>query len=279
MSASSAIGKVSRSLRSLLLNEMTLDSVRVTVLAPDEPGGGDPRINLFLYKVQEHAALRNMDWQVKLGDPGRLVPPPLSLKLFYLMTAYAANQDESGNASAHELLGEAMRVLYQNPVVPDDYLGFDFAGARERVKVVLNSLDLEELSKIWSTFTQPFRLSVLYEVSVVQLDMLPEKERPMARRVETIGVPEIGAPFAPPCVDEIQPRNAPAGATITFQGRNLAGWKAYVSIMGRAITDGIDCASESFEATIPADLPPGFHEVRIDISSIFRRLFFYEVTA
>lgn len=86
MSASTAIGMVSESLRNLLVGEMTLSPpVNVTILAPDE-SGGDRRINLFLYKVQENPSLKNLDWQVKRGEPTRLVPPPLSLNLFYLMT-------------------------------------------------------------------------------------------------------------------------------------------------------------------------------------------------
>ena len=48
MSASTAIGLVSESLRNLLLAEWRLPTVaNVTVLAPDE-SGTDPRINLFL---------------------------------------------------------------------------------------------------------------------------------------------------------------------------------------------------------------------------------------
>ena len=72
MSASTAIGMVSESLRNLLVGEMTLTPpVDVTILAPDETGG-DRRINLFLYQIHESAALKNLDWQVKRGEPTRL---------------------------------------------------------------------------------------------------------------------------------------------------------------------------------------------------------------
>src|SRR5262245_6980972 len=64
MSASTAIGMVSESLRNLLVGEMHLTPpVEVTILAPDETGG-DRRINLFLYKIHESATLKNLDWQV-----------------------------------------------------------------------------------------------------------------------------------------------------------------------------------------------------------------------
>ena len=81
MSASTAIGMVSESLRNLLDKKMTITpKVDVTILAPDETGGAR-RINLFLYRILENSALKNLDWQVKLGEPSRIVPPPLSLNL------------------------------------------------------------------------------------------------------------------------------------------------------------------------------------------------------
>lgn len=278
MSTSTAIGMVSESLRNLLVGEMSLTpAVNVTILAPDETRGGR-RINLFLYKVQENPTLKNMDWQVKHGEPNQLVPPPLSLNLFYLMTPYAPNDPQTGNSTAHEILGEAMRVFYENPVVHEDYLADGLKDAREQIKIMLNTLELEELSRVWNTFTQPFRLSVLYEVSVVQLDMLSERERTIAQRVRQIGVPDVRAPFNPPVLESIDPASGPAGNVITVRGENLSGWKAYVTIMRRLILDGVDITGNSFQVTLPTDLPPGFHEVRVDVSHLYRKTFFFEVT-
>ncbi len=278
MSASTAIGMVSESLRNLLVGEMTLTpATNVTILAPDE-GGGERRVNLFLYKVQENPFLRNLNWQVKPGSPDRLVPPPLSLNLFYLMTPYAQNDPQTGNTTAHEILGEAMRVFYENPIIPQDYLVTGIKGAREQVKIVQNTLDLEELSQVWSTFTRPFRLSARYQVSVVQLDMLSESELIMAKRVRTIGVPDVRAPFSPPVVDSIEPMSGAVGAVITFQGEHLVGWRAYVTVTGKLILDGQALTGDTFTMTVPANLSQGFYEIRVDISHLFRRTFFFEVT-
>jgi hypothetical protein len=277
MSASTAIGMVSESLRNLLIGEMQLrPAVHVTILAPDE-GGGKQRINLFLYQVRENPAFKNMDWQLKRGSANTLMPPPLSLNLFYLMTPHAPNDALTGNATAHAILGEAMRVFYENPIVPEDYLADGLQDAREQIQIVQNTLDMEELARVWSTFTQPFRLSVLYQVSVVQIDALPASERPMPKRVRQIGVPEVRAPFSPPAVNEIAPLNGPAGTTITFHGQHLAGWRAYVRVIGRTILDAQELTQDQFTVALPADLPPGFHELRVDISHLFRKTFFFEV--
>lgn len=278
MSASTAIGMVSESLRNLLLGEMTLTpEVGVSILSPDE-SGVDRRINLFLYKVQESPSLKNMDWQPRLDDPTRLIPPPLSLHLYYLMTPHAANDQQTGNATAHQILGEAMRVFYENPILPDDYLVEEMSGAREQIKIIQNPFELEEMGTVWSTFAQPYRLSVAYEVSVVQLDMLPAKERTMAERVRQVGVPRVEAPFKPPVVENITPMSTTAGSTVTIEGSNLNGWRAYVSVMRRSILSGEELTGNSFTVTIPADLEPGFYEMRIDISHLARKTLFFEVT-
>ncbi len=277
MSSSTAIGLVSQSLRNFLVGEMQLSpSVDVTILAPDE-GGGNRRINLFLYQVQENPTFKNMDWQLKPGTADVLVPPPLSLNLFYLMTPYAQNDPQTGNATAHAILGEAMRVFYENPVVPQAYLADGLEDAREQIQIIQNTLDMEQLAGVWSTFTQPFRLSILYQISVVQLDALPASERPMPQRVRQIGVPDVRAPFSPPVVDEIAPLSGSTGTVITFRGQHLVGWQAYVRVMGRTILDAQELTQEQFTVTLPNDLSPGFHELRVDISHLFRKTFFFEV--
>jgi len=278
MSVSTAIGLVSASLRNLLVGEMRLSpAVPVTILAPDETGG-DQRINLFLYKVEENEFLKNQDWMLKPGDSGTVVPPPLSLNLYYLMTPYARNDAQIGNATAHEILGEAMRVFYENSVIPQTYLEADLKTAREQFRVVYNALDPEELSRLWSTFAQPFRLSVRYQVSTVQLDMLAAQQKPLPKRVRTIGKPGVQAPFNPPVVLGMTPASGPAGTAISFTGQNLAGWRATVMAADQTLLDQQSITGNTFNATIPAGTQPGFYDVRVDVSRLFRRTFLFEVT-
>jgi hypothetical protein len=278
MSAGTAIGMVSESLRDMLAGEMALTPpVNITILGPDEPAG-DRRINLFLYKVAENPFLKNQDWQVRPGSPGRLAPPPLSLNLSYLLTAYAPNDALAGNATSHAMLGEAMRVLHENPVVPHDYLVTGLEAAREEIRIMSAPLDLEDMSRIWSTFSQPYRTSSPYVVSVVQLDALPESERDLPQRVRTVGVPDVLAPFAPPVVTTMTPTTAPAGTPVTFTGEHLAGWRADVRVTGGVVVQGLELTGDSFTATIPTAAEPGFHPVKVAISGLFRRMFFVEVT-
>ena len=42
---------------------------------------------------------------------GDSAQPPLALNLYYMITAYAREQGDSGDIASHNLLGRAMRVL------------------------------------------------------------------------------------------------------------------------------------------------------------------------
>jgi hypothetical protein len=278
MSVSTAIGMVGESLRTLLEEEMSVTPVApVTLLAPDETGGGNRRINLFLYKIQENTFLKNKDWEVSRTNPARVVPPPLSLNLYYLLTPYAQNDLQTGNTSAHEILGDAMRVLYQFPVVPGEHLAPGLADAREQIKIMQMPLDLDEISKVWSTFSTPYRLSVMYEVAVVQLDPA-DGEQDMPTRVSSIGVPDVRAPLSFPKVSSITPVSGPVATIITINGDALDGWRAYVDLGNQRIADGVDISGDSFTVTVPAGMAAGFHRLRINISNLHRSTFYFEVT-
>lgn len=279
MSDSSAIGMVGESLVNLLEGEMqSTPSVDVTVLAPDENAQGNRRINLFLFKVDENTFLKNKEWEVSRTNSGQITAPPLSLNLHYLMTAYAQNDQQTGNTSVHEVLGEAMRVMNEFPIIPDAYLVSGLNGAREQVKIMLKATDIDEISKVWTTFSEPYRLTVPYEISVVQLDQSPTTIRELPTRVTTLGIPTVTSGFVAPLINVMTPQVGPVGATVTFNGENLDGLAAYVTIGGRRIADQQNITGSSFDVTIPGDLEQGFHQVRVDISHLYRTTFLFEVT-
>jgi hypothetical protein len=170
-----------------------------------------------------------------------------------------------------------MRVFHDNPVIPSSDLAAGLLDAKERIQIFPNPLDLDELSKLWGTFTQPFRTSVLYEVSVVQLDHPAEAQQPVPKRVRTVGTPEIRAPFAPPTVDAVTPVSGPAGRTVTVSGTHFTGWQASVWLSGNPLATAVPLTADTFTVTLPAGLAQGFYELRVDVSRLTRRTLFLEV--
>jgi hypothetical protein len=267
------IGLVSQSLKTLLETEMT-SGADVTLLSPAETSGQTTRVNLFLYRVAVNPFLGNREWQPKPGTTTAVVPPPLVLDLFYLLTPYAALDPELGQVDAHDLLAEAVRVLYQFPIVPEDKLATGL-GAGE-IKVTLHTEDVEEIGKLWTALNQPYRLSAIYEVSFAQIPVPVEVSVP--RRVERTEV-EVVAADRRPVVARMAPRQGPAGTTVQFSGHGLAGWEPTVTIGG--VSAPVETPLEHddrFTVDVPAALAPGIYEVDVGVPGMTRLRDIFEVT-
>lgn len=266
------IGLVSESLKNLLEAEMS-SPAKVTLLSPAESSSHQKRINLFLYRVAPNPHLYNRDYQPKPGAPNVLVHPPLALNLFYLMTPFAQLDPETGEANAHLLMSEAMRVLHENPVVPPSALEPPLTQAH--VKITLHSADIEELSKVWTSLDKDLRLSAIYEVSFV--DVIARREVPLPPRVTKADV-TVTATDRRPSIMGIAPRSGPAGTVIQITGSDLAGWKATVRIGGEVPLNRVPIADDThFDAVVPA-LSPATYEVEVDVSGLARFSGFFEVT-
>lgn len=180
MSNSLAIAAATATLRNRLLSAVplrdpTLADLEVTTQPPDlaRKGVTKAQLNLFLYQTVVNAAWRNMP-PPRQARPGEAAAPPLALNLHYLVTAFGRGESDNDSVS-HRVLGGAMGVLHDHAVLdPDDITaalsGNDLATQVERLRVTALPLSLEEMSKLWSAFQSPYRLSAAYEVTVVLID-------------------------------------------------------------------------------------------------------------
>jgi hypothetical protein len=193
-----AINDVTRGIRRLLHSQLVrVSSSAIVSLLP--PGDTLPQVsgvNLYLYRVSESPFTKNRPW------PGDRTTPPsdrptLGLQLHYLLTPLGAPPTDASfgeGDDAHTMLGLAMLTLQENPVLNDAHLptlpagsglnatpGFDadvvlpgyLLNSYEKIKVMLSPVGVEDLSKIWATINQPYRLSVAYEISLVEITPTP----------------------------------------------------------------------------------------------------------
>jgi hypothetical protein len=154
--------------------------VPVILAPPDVPvsGGTGARVNLFLYRVTEDAQLKNQEI-LGAGNPADYGQPPLSLDLHYLITAYGSTDED--DVDAQRILGDAMRVLHDHGMITEKLLRKKGDKADqpvldpslrdqfEKIKVYLDPISLEDLTKIWTALTKPYRLSAAYSVGLVQI--------------------------------------------------------------------------------------------------------------
>jgi hypothetical protein len=171
MSSSTVIGDVSLTLEELLKErQRPADSFSISLKSPADETVEPmkPKISLFLFRVEESEFARNEDWEAVGTDA--LHYPPLVLNLFYVMTPFVDDKlDEQ------RIFGEAMRVLHDNSIIDPALLKGVLENSGEELKVDLCRYTMEQLTQIWSAFSKPYRLSVVYEIRMVRLDSLIEQ--------------------------------------------------------------------------------------------------------
>jgi hypothetical protein len=210
MSDYRAIQGVSSSMKNLLEKFMFLnrpdvvpaDRVAITLGLPDQKEDGK-RVNIFLYHVQECPQLKNQDL-AGAAHPAEYGHPPLTLDLHYLLTAYAQS-DEGDQVEAHQVLGDAMRVLHDHTYLLGDVLDPSLEGAVERAKVTLEPLTVEDVTKIYVALSTPYRLSVGYKVTIVQIQSrLQRSAAGLVGESPLAGARIVVAPIRRPRVDDVR---------------------------------------------------------------------------
>jgi hypothetical protein len=128
--------------------------------------GGNQGISLWLYRVTRDESLTNVA-PARLG-PRTLRRTPLPLRLHYLVTPVASS-DDGGPEMEQTILGRVLQSFYDTSLLRGALLRDDFQNTDIELNVRLETLSVDELSRIWQALTAPMRLSASYEVSVVSI--------------------------------------------------------------------------------------------------------------
>ena len=242
-----AIGAVTKSIAELLgkkLNKPQLigsGTPKVTTLPPDDDRVDDnDGVNLFLYRVSTDPYNKNMNWRGDKSNPGTR-RPALSLNLYYMLTGYAkkSNGAAQDDVTAHQILGNAMAILHEHPVLNeihdadfdadvDSQFAQELRNSFEKIKITLLPTSMEEFSKIWTGLNKAYRLSVIYEVSLLQIGPIVPTSgaAPLVQQVG-LDVSSIGAPV----INSLEPQSGAAGSEVTIKGKGFRVRGASTSVM------------------------------------------------
>ena len=242
MSNPLAIAAVTETLRALLEKAYEGGTAVTTVppLSVNQGGGlAGSRLNLFLYATALNQGWRNEPnpAAVKQGETGF---PPLAVNLFYLITPY----DDGPSSDDHVILGKAMRVMHDNPVLDPALIqraipNNDLANQIERIRVTPQPLSIDEMSKLWTMFQAPYRVSAAYMATVVLIDSQRAAKTPLpvlARGQDDRGAIAEGSILSPfPQLDGVEYGNAlqfaaQLGEKFAVTGSRLRGTKATLTV-------------------------------------------------
>jgi Pvc16 N-terminal domain len=143
-------------------------------------------LSVWLYRVIRDEQRLN-DPPVRLS-PTELQPPPLPVRLHYLVTPVTS--ERFGDPETEQIiLGKVLQVFYSHPILRGIDLQAEFSGTEVELRMRLEPMSLEEITRVWDALEGSYQLSVSYEVSVVNIT--PELEPERVAPVE-IAMPEYG---------------------------------------------------------------------------------------
>jgi Pvc16 N-terminal domain len=191
MSDYSVIAELGDSLLSVLFSELNADSQisglidsenRISLESPaDLENNNSVRLSMYLYRILENPYMKNR-FPVD-GTGGKLRKAPLTLDLYYLLTPLVGTPREQ-----MIVLGKTMQVLYDRPILEGADLGGSLGTTGEAIRLVLNPVSLEELTRVWQALEIPYRLSVCYLARVIILDSEQEQfSQPVVSKRITYG--------------------------------------------------------------------------------------------
>jgi hypothetical protein len=292
MSNSSAIAAVTATLHAILSNAFSIDpnpalaGTQITFLPLDQArksGFKTNQVNLYLYQVLPNAAWRNMNipTTAKSGETGMT---PLALDLHYLVTAFGP-EDESTQPYDHQVLGKTMSVLFDHALLGPTEIAAALAGTglenqADRVRITLQPLSLDDISKLWMGFATQYRVSVGYDVSVVLIDSTQTTTTPLpvlTRGPNNQGWMANASILSPlPGLTTVTPPNhqdsARLGDTLVLTGFNLNGTNIALQFDHPLLAAPIQVAplagstATTISVTIPnapAVWPAGFYTVEV----------------
>ncbi len=279
-----AIATATEALRRVLQIAVGTADVPGAVATTVRPSGNgttvglpDTGVNAYLFQASPNAAWRNADLPTRGPDGHLRQRPQAALDLHYLLSFY-------GNEAEFEpqrLLGSVVRDLHSQPVLsreglrqivadasdpnnpdpPHPFLAVsDLAEQVELVRFSPVTLNLEELSKLWSVFFQtPHALSVAYQGTVVLIESeaTPRTALPVRRRRVFV------LPFRRPFIEAVSPQNVEAGETLTLRGQNLSGGVTFVVFDRVTEAAPLALSAQELTVTVPATLRAGIHTVSV----------------
>lgn len=142
-------------------------------------------LSVWLYRVERDDQRLNAP-QAR-PSPNRLLPTPLPLRLHYLVTPIVTIDPAfplTSPGREQELLGKAIQLLYDRPVMRGVDLRDTLTGSDDRLTIRMEPMSLDELTAIWHALQRPYQLSVSYEVTLAMI--APETQPATAAAVSVL---------------------------------------------------------------------------------------------
>ena len=92
------------------------------------------------------------------------------------MTAHSKAPAQLKEADQYRMIGAALQVLKDHPMVDDKYLSGSLAEQGARLNVVLEKTSQDQLLKIWNNTSNQYKLSFVVLLSGIEIESRMERK-------------------------------------------------------------------------------------------------------
>ena len=139
------------------------------------------QLTLFLYNIEEDSQNVTAGYYQVDRDVQRMQPARYTLR--YLVTAHSKAPAQMKEADQHRIVGAALQVLRDNPVIPARYLSGSLAEEAAELHVMVEKTPLEQLLKIWNNNAKDYKLSFVVMLTGVTVRSKRERRVPRVREI------------------------------------------------------------------------------------------------
>ena len=135
------------------------------------------QLTLYLYQVEEDTQGAQSGYYQVSREVERVRPTRYNLR--FLVTAHSKAPAQLKEADQYRMVGAALQVLRDHPVIDQQYLSGSLAEQNARIHVVLEKTTQDQLLKIWNNTSSAYKLSFVVLLTGVEIDS--KKERRLTR--------------------------------------------------------------------------------------------------
>lgn len=170
MASYTIISDVGNAIVKLLRENMVPDVIpnadAIGLCSPSDKG--DFVLGLYLYDLRESDEV--FADGMKMSGPNEQRYPSKYMNLFYMLTAYSMSDVKFRSSEEQRILGRAMQVLMDHPILDENLVGTSGGSDGYQIKIEMLRLENDEKMKLWNMPDVPYKLSLYYKVSPVEIE-------------------------------------------------------------------------------------------------------------
>ena len=174
-------------LRDCLTPEPISNREVISLCSPHESGNN--QMTLFLYNFEEDTQGVQMGYYQ--ADQNTQKMRPSRYRLHYLVTAHSKAPAQLKEADQHRIIGAALQVLKDHPVIDGKYLTGSLAEQNAVIQLMIEKTNQDQLLKIWNNTSAPYKLSFVLALNGIEIDSRRMRKVGLVTDVE-ISVDESG---------------------------------------------------------------------------------------